>query len=280
VGWGAVMGVKNLKAFALLGEQPRRIADPATLRTEVKALSKQLMAWPTSIAFRKHGTPAGIGGHNAAGMYPVRNFQEGYSDEELIERVTGETMTATILVKGKGCVGCPVRCHRVVKVEASDSPYGAVDPKWGGPEFETIGLWGPNLGVYDLNYIAQVSALCNQFGLDAIGTGTTIGIAMEAFQRGMITTGDTGGMKLEWGDPFIVLELLEQIAFKTRFWSGPGRGAVGPFGALAGYGSVQPAREGAPLPGTHAAREGGTWPLVRHLQPGGLSPARHARHDR
>jgi aldehyde:ferredoxin oxidoreductase len=228
-GLGAVMGSKNLKAIALLGKRPRRLADPDAVRAEVKALTKRLLEWPTSIAFRKHGTPAGIGGHNAAGMYPVRNFQEGYSDEDLIDRVKGETMTATILVKGKGCTGCPVRCHRVVKVEADESPYGAVDPKWGGPEFETIGLWGPNLGIYDLNYIAQASARCNQYGLDTIGTGTTIGIAMEAFQRGIITTADTGGVALKWGDPFVVLELLDQIAFRADF------GAVlseGPLGIL------------------------------------------------
>jgi len=216
-GLGAVMGAKNLKAIALLGKRPRQAADPVALRQDVKALAQALMDWPTSVAFRKHGTPAGIGGHNAAGMYPVRNFQEGYSEDELIDRVKGETMTATILVRGKGCTGCPVRCHRVVQVNAEDSPYGAVDPKWGGPEFETIGLWGPNLGIYDLNYIAQASARCNQYGLDVIGTGTTLGIAFEAFQRGIITAEETGGLRLEWGNAEVALELQRQIAFREGF---------------------------------------------------------------
>ena len=65
--------------------------------------------------------------------------------------------------------------------------------------------------------MVKANALCNQLGLDVNLVGGAIGWAMECYQRGIITEKDTGGMKLEWGDAAVALELAEKIAYRKGF---------------------------------------------------------------
>jgi aldehyde:ferredoxin oxidoreductase len=142
-------------------------------------------------------------------MYPALNFREGVSDR--IAEVEGPTMTRTILSGRESCPGCPVACRRVVGL--SEGRY-TVDPRYGGPEFETIGALGTCCGVYDLAAIAKGNELCNAYGLDTINTGLSIAWAMECYERGIFTLRDTGGLELGWGNAEAVLELIEQIALR------------------------------------------------------------------
>jgi aldehyde:ferredoxin oxidoreductase len=82
----------------------------------------------------------------------------------------------------------------------------------GGPEYETIDLMGPYLKIDNLEAIARASYLCNIYGIDTISTGYMIAFAIECFEKGLITLSDTGGMKLTWGDPEVLVNLTEKIA--------------------------------------------------------------------
>ena len=62
----------------------------------------------------------------------------------------------------------------------------------------------------------KANALCNQFGLDIDAAGGAIGWAMECYQRGILTEKDTGGLKLDWGDAGVALELIRKIALPGR----------------------------------------------------------------
>src|SRR5439155_5614156 len=106
------------------------------------------------------------------------------------------------------------RCKRVVEIK--EGPY-RVDPRFGGPEYETIACLGPYCGTGDLAAIAKANELCNRYGLDTIGTGATIAWAMECFEHGLITTADTGGLELRFGSVDAMLALVEQIAFRRGF---------------------------------------------------------------
>ena len=126
-----------------------------------------------------------------AGVLPTYNFQDGSFDQ--IEEISGEVMNDKIGEKPETCYACVVACKRNVK--GTDGKF-EVTGKYGGPEYETLGLLGPNLGVDNIVAIAQCNEACNALGLDTISSGMTLSWAVECFERGLLTEEDTGGIKL------------------------------------------------------------------------------------
>ena len=223
-GLGAVMGSKNLKAVAVRGSGRVELADKAKVLELAHWLrdrySQGLMA-----AFEEDGTNGFLIGLSAAGGLPTRNFQEG--SFEGAEKITGQTMTETILVDRDTCFACPIYCKRKVQTTGRYE----VDPVYGGPEYETAAALGSCCGIDDLEAIAYGNQLCNAYGLDTIATGVVIAWAMECFERGLLTKEDTGGLELRFGDTEAMLGLVEQTAHRQGF------------GALLAKGSLRAARE-------------------------------------
>ncbi|MFH1328495.1 MAG: aldehyde ferredoxin oxidoreductase family protein [Candidatus Bathyarchaeota archaeon] len=211
-GMGALMGSKKLKAIAVWGDQKTAVHDEDRLRELARVMNVGIKLHPLSKNFGKYGTAASVGPHNAMGIFPVKNFQAGVTDE--IEKVTGETMAKDILVGRKACQNCVIGCRRHVKVKTSDYE---VDPKYGGPEFETIGVFGPMLQNTNLASIAMAHQLCNIYGLDVINTGIIIAWVMECFERRIITVNDTCGLKPKWGDYKVIFQIIEKIAKREGF---------------------------------------------------------------
>jgi aldehyde:ferredoxin oxidoreductase len=161
--------------------------------------------------FQDLGSGAYMTPYEASGNLPVRNFRDGlFPNAAAIE---GKTIKETIRTGMDGCFGCIVRCKKVVKV---DEPY-AVDPAYGGPEYETLASLGSNCGIDNLKAICKGNELCNAYSLDTISTGLCISFAMECFEKGIITTKDTGGLEIRFGDAEIMLKLIELIAFRNGF---------------------------------------------------------------
>jgi len=122
-------------------------------------------------------------------------------------------MAATILSNRYHCGRCVINCGRVVRTKGS--PYEGLDI--GGPEYESLCLLGSNLMIDDLPAVATANELCNRFGLDTISTGGVIGFAMEAFERGLISKKDTGGIDLQWGNAKAAHSMIEAIAYRKGF---------------------------------------------------------------
>lgn len=208
-GMGAVMGSKRLKAIAVKGSNPPPLADPEKAKEKAKWVSDnpdlELPMGRTLKSFHETGTGGGLLSLNASGGLPTRNFREG--SFEGAEEISGEKMAETILVDRHTCHGCIIRCKRTVKV---DEPY-RVDPKYGGPEYETLASFGSNCGISDLKAIAKANEICNAYGLDTISAGVSISFAMECYEKGIITDEDTDGVPLRFGDPKALLKVLDQI---------------------------------------------------------------------
>jgi aldehyde:ferredoxin oxidoreductase len=202
-GMGAVMGSKRLKGVVVRGKTPPPYADPET----IKLLGKEMAeAAPTKArGFHEYGTGGAMTAYNLAGNIPTRNFQDGYFEN--IEPITAVTLKDTIRIGMEACYACAVRCKKVVKV---DEPWVA-DPRYGGPEYETIGAFGTSCGVDDLKAVARAHHLCHQYGMDTISAGTTIAFAMECYERGILTQADTDGLELTWGNAEAMLKLLEMM---------------------------------------------------------------------
>jgi aldehyde:ferredoxin oxidoreductase len=206
-GLGAVMGAKNLKAVAARG----RTAVPVADSDGVKALARYMSQnWQEkSLGMHELGTCGGLLGLNETGRLPTRNFQDGQF--EGAEKISGEAMRDEILIDRGGCFACPINCKRVVQVD--DEAY-QVDPQYGGPEYETMAALGSNCGVDDLRAIAKANELCNALGLDTIAAGMAVSLAMECFENGLLTTEDTGGLELKFGNAEAMVELTRQIGMR------------------------------------------------------------------
>ena len=203
-GLGAVMGSKNLKAVAARGHQRLSLADPQG----VAALGRWCRENAPVIGKGMHdlGTASVVPSLNRRGGLPTRNFQLG--SFEGAAKIDGTAMKNTILTRRRSCWACPIQCKREVKVE---EPY-QVDPRYGGPEYETIAALGSNCGIDDLKAIAKANELVNGYGMDSISCGATVAFAMECFERGILTRADTGGMDLRFGNTQAMLDTVERIA--------------------------------------------------------------------
>jgi aldehyde:ferredoxin oxidoreductase len=210
-GLGAVMGSKRLKAVAVQGSGRVAVADKEQVRevaTWLRDNHPDMWTWQMHL----HGTDNGLETFSNLGGLPTRNFQEG--SFEGAEALTGQTMTETILVDTDTCYACPVACKRVVEV--AEGPY-RVEPRYGGPEYETVGAFGSSCGIDDLEAVAYANQLCNAYGVDTISAGMTIAWAMECFERGLLTAEDTGGLELRFGNAEAMTTLVEQIAKREGF---------------------------------------------------------------
>lgn len=92
-----------------------------------------------------------------------------------------------------------------------------VDPVYGGPEYETIAALGSLCCIGDLRAIALANQICGAYTIDTISTGTTIAFAMECFERGIITTKDTGGIELRFGSTEAMIKTVEMIGKREGF---------------------------------------------------------------
>jgi len=211
-GVGAVMGSKKLKAVAVHGARKEiPLADRETVIELAREFSQRLLSTQGVIDMQKYGTPYGVPSLNVNGILPTKNFQTGFF--EGADKISGETMTRTMQKGLYGCVGCPVRCWRVVEVK-EDKYKGDFND---GPEYETVASLGSLCLNDNLEAIAYANHLCNLHSLDTISTGNVIAFAMECYDKKLITHRDTGGVKLNWGDPDAIIQLVEKIAHREGF---------------------------------------------------------------
>lgn len=211
-GMGAVMASKNLKAIVVRGKLRPPLADAKGLNQLARWGAKE---FPDSDVYGLglFGTAEIIKSQHRAGGLPTRNWTSGAFDEGW-EAISGERMAETILKKRDTCYACTVRCKRVVEI--AEGPY-KVDPRYGGPEYETLATLGSYCGISDLAAIAYANQLCAMYGIDTISCGATIAWAMDCFERGLITTEDTGGIELRYGNAEAMVQMVEQIAHRQGF---------------------------------------------------------------
>ena len=204
-GVGAVMGSKNLKAVAVVGSGSVNVADPEAFLAAVLKARQMIFDDPVGgTGLPAYGTEVLVNILNQVGGLPTRNWQDGYFPDA--DKTGGEALAAKQLVRKKGCFSCIISCGRVTKVDAPD--FEGIGE---GPEYETAWAYGADCGVDNLDAITKANYLCNEYGMDTISAGSSIACAMELFQRGIITTNDTDGVDLTWGNAKAVVEMTRKM---------------------------------------------------------------------
>ena len=204
-GPGAVMGSKNLKALALQGSQTVDVAMPGATHQYSLDLSKRSLGAATE-KYRELGTMANVSVFNRLGTLPTRNFRE--STFEGAEKVSGEHLHQEHLAKNASCANCTIGCDKIL--ETSDKGKKSK----GRMEYESLFALGPLCGVDDPNTVIRAAAICDDLGMDTISAGVTIAWAMECFDKGLLSTNDTGGINLSFGNGQAILDILELIGHR------------------------------------------------------------------
>ncbi len=203
-GLGAVMGSKNLKAIAVKGNNPVKIAKPKKLRQLAVYMARNVDKLAHN--YHNYGTGAAMDVFEETGNLPVRNFREGVFPQ--VDQISAQAVKRKVGVDMGTCYACVVRCKKIVKI---DEPELTVDPKYGGPEYETLAALGSNCGVSDLKLICKANELCQRYSLDTISTGVTIGFAMECYEKGFLLGSQTDDVPLRFGNSHAMLVAIECI---------------------------------------------------------------------
>jgi len=210
-GMGAVMGSKNLKAIAVRGTEKIEFAHEKRLMELIRMANKEVWEGVYGDLLHKYGTAGDLDDLDATGRLPTKNFRK--STFKGFDKITGETMAETILVKRGACYACPVACIRIVEAK---EPY-TVDPAYGGPEYETAAALGSLCMNDNLVALAKANELCNKYGVDTISTGVVIAFAMECYEKGLVTKKDTQDIDLTWGNYNAIIQLIEKIVKREGF---------------------------------------------------------------
>lgn len=214
-GLGAVMGAIGLKAIVVSkkGNALDAIAEPEVFKAAAKEFAKAVMENPFSGQVLPNvGTAALVGAVNSMGAFPCYNATKGQFPPW--ENISGETMTAIIQERGgnpkhMGCAGCIVHCSNVYPDKEGNYITSSL-------EYETIWALGGMTGVDDMDTIAQLDRLCDDFGVDTMNTGVAVAVAMDAGY-------------LPFGDAKATLKLVKEIGVGTEMGRliGNGPEAVG-----------------------------------------------------
>jgi aldehyde:ferredoxin oxidoreductase len=203
-GIGAVLGSKNLKAVVVSGRQKTRVADADGLKRLLKECAEPLKNKTKGLS--QYGTPILVALYQNQGALGTRNLQQEINDRW--EAISAENLKDNYFVKHTSCARCPVACGKVSRV--ADGPFSGLE--WKMPEYETIYSLGTMTDSCDLPFLIGANRACDLLGLDTVSLGVTIAFAIECYEKGILTASDTEGTPLRFGDPDLVLELIQKTA--------------------------------------------------------------------
>lgn len=210
-GVGAVMGSKNLKAIAIRGNGEVPVASKEVFKEANSSMLKAMKESPALYpALGQFGTPCVIEVLWGLGVYPAKNYM-ATGEWDPIETL-GVGANEAKKIGQDPCYKCPVACSQLKLVK--EGPYAGV---MSVPEYESLYSFGGQVGVKNLDSIIYADRLCDEYGLDTMSVGVTIGFAMELYEKGILTKEDTDGLELNFGNHEAVLELVQKIAFKQGF---------------------------------------------------------------
>jgi len=269
LGLGAVFGSKKLKAIVVSGERSLPVADRKAYRQVYDAIFKAATESELMQKYHELGTSMNVVPLDAIGALPTRNLQSGRF--EGAEGISGERLAADYLGRRIACAHCPIACIHLaaLRIPYPSEPY-FYKTMMLGYDHEPIYATGSMLGLGDVAGMLQLMDEIEVQGLDVMSTGVALAWATEALARGLITTKETDGLVLAFGEAPPYVEATRRIVSQpTEFYRALARGVEH---AAPVYGGAEFALAfgGLEMPGYH------TGPGC-HL--GYLTGARHSHLD-
>lgn len=208
-GVGSVMGSKKLKALAIRGDKPIPVFDVDEIRLIAGEWRKRLASencmgkYMTGQVFkqteyRRMLDKCGFAGKNMQ-INQLSEFGLGWGRQKWTLRP---------------CPGCPIACS--YDLEVTEGPYkGYVATLTGGGE--ALEAAGSLLNITEPGAIFYLTDLYDRLGIEGSTCGCTIAMAIEAYEKGLISKKETDGLELRWGDPGLAEKLIRKYAYREGF---------------------------------------------------------------
>lgn len=238
-GIGAIMGSKKLKALVLRGNKKIsfhnknrflefvRIYNASGTQKEPNKLIRSILRNVPNLAktirrfrigltgppkmireiYKSFGTSVGNTISTETNDSPIKNWS-GIGMYDFPFKKSKDLSAINIQkykIREYGCFSCPVQCGAILKIPELNLEETYL------PEYETCCSFGALLLNNDLLSILEINELCNRGAIDTISTGATIAFAIECFENGILTTEDTDGLELTWGNSKAIVELVKKI---------------------------------------------------------------------
>lgn len=225
LGLGAVFGSKKLKGLVISGQRSLPVTDRKAYRGLYDEIYKTATESQLMKKYHQLGTVVNVLPLNAIGALPTRNLQSGTF--EGAEQISGERLAQDFLGRRVACAHCPVACVHLaaVRYPYPDDPY-FFKTDMIGYDHEPIYACGSLLGGTDIPGLFSLLDEAEVLGLDVMSMGVTLAWATEALQRGLITTNETDGLALEWGNYPLYVEAAKRIVSQPNdFYQAMAHGA-------------------------------------------------------
>ena len=214
-GTGAIMGHKKLKAIAVArGNLMRPPANPRRVSELAKEIGEYIKNHRGLSGLYKYGTLGTYQRVETIGALPIKNYTTNvYPDREKLPQFTPEYIRGRFQPRRDPCWACQMHhCHESTITEG---PYeGMVVQE---PEFECLSAMGSQIGNMEVASAMMLTDVVDRLGLEINETGWVVGLAMECYEKGIITKKDTDGLEMTWGNVEATKALLEKIAEREGF---------------------------------------------------------------
>lgn len=207
-GSGAVMGSKNIKAIAVRGTIPIPMNKAEGLMALRRETATLLSSWSNYTHWRRWGPTPLLLSSAQAGMLTTKNFREG--SWQNIANLSIPATEREFWVHHTACAHCTLKCVKIGQI--SQGPWKGVIAE--GPGYSAGAMLGSNCGVSDLDGLMKLISRADDLGMDPIAAGNVLGFVMDLYDNGVLGSAELGGLSPEWGKVPVMLELLDQIAFR------------------------------------------------------------------
>ncbi|MBI2908623.1 MAG: hypothetical protein HYX92_13355 [Chloroflexi bacterium] len=215
-GVGAVLGSKKLKAIAAArGKGSVEVVDRAHLRDLARQNVEMIRADKASMSIYTWGTLEILTHNEKTGTIPVKNYTTNVYEigKDDLEKYGAQYIRSHFEPQPNPCWACPAHHCHILRIP--DGPYaGFVGEE---PEYECFAAWGPLTGVTDVAASIVLSNEVDRLGFDTNEAGYVIALALECYQKGLISKKDTDGIELTWGNVPAIRAMLQKMALREGF---------------------------------------------------------------
>jgi aldehyde:ferredoxin oxidoreductase len=199
LGLGTILGSKNLKAIAVIGQQHLGLPDDSRTYKKVYAeVYDRVLHTDAMKKYHELGTPANILPLNELGALPTYNVRQGYFGQA--DEISGEAFAENELITKRACAGCQIGCIHVALYRRPFAPGWEYESTMVAYDHELVYAVGSLLGVGDRPDVLRLIEVIDKAGMDVISCGTALAWATEAMEQGVLQPEQFGGIDLRWGD--------------------------------------------------------------------------------
>lgn len=207
-GVGAIWGSKNLKAIAVYGNRGVGVADQVKFMRLAREMTRQITSLKYLTKLRRYGDLTSLGPMVKAGAILYKNFRQ-VAGPEFLKVFDVDKYVHGIEHGTRSCLGCPVGCKQFIHWKEGE--YAGLDLSLSCTAVSTFSA--VNCGIMGWPQVLRFAQLCNCLGMDIMSTSGLVAMAIELYEKGIISESEAGGSPLSW-DPETVYRLVQDIAFR------------------------------------------------------------------